>query len=247
MRTHILHLVGGLAVAMSSALTVRAQSSTVTGTVRALGDSARRLRDVEIILEPGDRTARTDSLGVYRIVGVPVGTYRMQLRRLGYESALRTLDVVANRDEPLNVELRASAQPLATVTIAGRPVTYPARYAEAYTRAARGAGHYWTREQIDSLFPLDVESMLMRVPGVHVNNAIEFVRCRGVGQRIQVWVDGKRWTNYSTGGRFDVDAKTALRDVHPSSIQLMEIYSGPANIPGEFLDDACAVIVIWRK
>jgi len=27
----------------------------------------------------------------------------------------------------------------------------------------------------------------------------------------------------------------------------MEVYSGVARIPGEYLDDACAVILIWRK
>ncbi len=59
--------------------------------------------------------------------------------------------------------------------------------------------------------------------------------------------EGVRRTRYSTGGIFDIDAGTALRDIPPSSIQLMEVYGGVARLPGEYLDDACAVILIWLK
>ena len=38
-----------------------------------------------------------------------------------------------------------------------------------------------------------------------------------------------------------------LRLVSTSQVQAIEVYSGVARIPGEFLDDACAVIAIWTK
>lgn len=43
------------------------------------------------------------------------------------------------------------------------------------------------------------------------------------------------------------EAINILRTVHPSSIQIMEVYSGLSQIPAEFLEDACAVIVICTK
>ncbi|MBL0170553.1 MAG: hypothetical protein IPP90_07435 [Gemmatimonadaceae bacterium] len=63
-----------------------------------------------------------------------------------------------------------------------------------------------------------------------------------------MWVDGTRWTKYfSRDTLVNVNATKAVRDIPVSSIQLMEVYSGVARIPGEYLDDACAVILIWRK
>ena len=38
-----------------------------------------------------------------------------------------------------------------------------------------------------------------------------------------------------------------LELVPPTAIQAIEVYRGVAQIPAEFLDDACAVIAIWTK
>lgn len=38
-----------------------------------------------------------------------------------------------------------------------------------------------------------------------------------------------------------------LDRIDPTQIELMEVYQGPGIIPGEFLDDSCAVIVIWTR
>lgn len=75
--------------------------------------------------------------------------------------------------------------------------------------------------------------------------------------RVQVYVDGTRMTRYldapvaADGGGFDANAdfnvNGALKNINPRSIAVMEVYSGIAKIPGEFLEDACAVIVIWTK
>ena len=43
------------------------------------------------------------------------------------------------------------------------------------------------------------------------------------------------------------EADAGLRGVHPLSVEAMEVYTGVAQIPAEFLEDACAVIVIWTR
>ena len=75
--------------------------------------------------------------------------------------------------------------------------------------------------------------------------------------RVQVYVDGTRTTRYldapipGDGSGIDASAEFnvngALKNINPRSIAVMEVYSGIAKIPAEFLDDACAVIVIWTK
>ncbi len=238
-----------LALCLGLGRPAHAQTAAIVGTVHAFGDSVRRLRDVDVALDPTKRQTRTDSLGAFRFAGVAAGEYRVRVRRVGFEAIVMKVVVVADGEVAVNIAMKSSAQAMATMTISGKRIDYPVRLAEAYTRVRRSTGYFVTREQIDSVFPLDVNSLLMRMPGVRVtgNNRIEFARCRHDGH-IHVWVDGARWTRYSSGVRgFDVDAATAVRDIPPSSIQLMEVYGGVARIPGEYLDDACAVILIWRK
>ncbi len=242
-------LIALLAVVL--ALPVHAQVGTVVGLIHARFEDSTRLNDVVVTLTPGERSVRTDSLGGFRFTALPPGDYLLSARQLGYDAAFRTFRVEGGRETSIRMAMIPIAQRMATITVAGKRVTYPMRLTEPYKRAERGTGHYMTREQIDSLFPLDIASLLIRVPGVRVkSNTVEFARCTELGgnnQKVQVWVDGQRWTNYSFGGSLNVTASDAIRDIPPSSIQLLEIYSGPSSIPVEYLDDACAVILIWRK
>jgi len=264
------HALGSVARVLVAALlpcvpaAARAQTASLTGTVNVFGDSLQRLAGVELSLEPSGRTTRSDASGAFAFHGVAPAEYRLRARHVGFDSV--SMRVVVAGETAVHVALRRpSAQTLGTVTIAGRRVTYPARFADAYLRASRAHGTFWTREMIDSLFPLDVHSLLMRVPGARENGrTVYFARCAPQDGHVHVWVDGVRKTNYSVSGGGpsgisvrgggsggapvgNVGPVEALRDVIPSSIQIMEVYSGVARIPGEFLDDACAVIVIWTK
>ena len=58
--------------------------------------------------------------------------------------------------------------------------------------------------------------------------------------KVQVYIDGTRVTQSSS-------VTDALRLVTPRDIEAMEVYTGVARIPAEFLNDACAVIAIWTK
>jgi len=241
-----------------------AQSATLTGVVHTFGDSLQRLSSVDLALTPSGRTMRSDAAGAFTFRALAPGEYRLTARRVGYDSLSMRVVTTGDRVTTVNVALRKpAAQALGTVTIEGRRVTYPARFAEPYQRLSQQKGYFWTREMIDSLFPADVHSLLMRVPGAHDNGrTITFARCQPQDGHVQVWVDGVRRTHWSAAsiGAFvpgdrsggapqpgNVDAVEAVRDIIPSSIQLMEVYSGVARIPGEFLDDACAVILIWTK
>ena len=72
-------------------------------------------------------------------------------------------------------------------------------------------------------------------------------------QHVQVYVDGVRRTHRTIDSAVpngpDVvdESMEALREISPSAVEAMEVYSGASQIPGEFLDDACAVIAVWTK
>jgi hypothetical protein len=101
-------------------------------------------------------------------------------------------------------------------------------------------------------------------PGGSGDKGIAFERCRGVAQgdsghvesKVQLYIDGVRATMVRPKGlsqpslarEGDLDPTSeALKLVSVKDIEFMEVYRGTAQIPAEFLNDACAVIAIWTK
>jgi hypothetical protein len=78
----------------------------------------------------------------------------------------------------------------------------------------------------------------MTIPGLHEGR---WARCNGPAAKIGIWIDGAKVAN--RGGY--IPAIGDLLDVR--DIEAIEVYRGVAEIPGEFLDDSCAAIVIWTK
>ena len=148
----------------------------------------------------------------------------------------------------------AAAKPttLPTVMVSGRRVVIPSRYEDAYRRAAAGRGYYFTREEIEATNPLDLEALMLRVPSVQVSDrGVSFAKCQAglpspgnlmQKAHVQVYIDSRRVTLTDNDGVRDV-----LQSVPVSTVQLMEVYNGVSRIPGEFVNDACAVIVIWTR
>lgn len=231
---------------------VSAQSTSLSGRVYVSGDTSRPVVGAELALLPGFRTVRSDSGGKFRFTAVESGSYTIRARRVGFE--VSTLDVTIDALHPgaILIAMRTGAHVLSEITVAGRQVMFPARYASAYARVAQGHGVYFTRELIDSLQPWDVLSLMSRIAGVRINDrTVKFTRCQsgavlGTEAPVQVYVDGVRATNYTIPGNVR-DPVTALKYIVISSVQLVEVYTGVSNIPAEYLDDACAVILVWTK
>ena len=148
----------------------------------------------------------------------------------------------------------ATAKPadLPTVMVSGRRVVVPSRYEDAYRRAAAGRGYYFTREEIDATNPLDLDALMLRVPSVQVSDrGVSFAKCQAglpspgnlmQKAHVQVYIDNRRVTITDNDG-----VREVLQSVPVSTVQLMEVYNGVSRIPGEFVNDACAVIVIWTR
>ena len=189
-----------------------------------------------------------DSRGTVRMP-LMEGTYAVLVRRLGYVPATITLDAGQGRQDTLFLE--PIPVTLSEVKVRGRNVTAPARYADVLRRAASNAGTLFTREDLAGTN--DLRTLLGQIPGIQVSDrGISMQRCQGgmpspghayPEARIQVYIDGVRVTTLPDSNA----VMASLRLVHASSIELVEVYRGVAQIPGEFLNDACAVIAIWTK
>jgi len=97
-------VVGGAVADPAVAQTV---SGGPTGTVvgRVLDESTLAPLDgVAIVVHPGERTATSGADGRFGVEGLPVGTYRIELHRIGYEPFVQT-DVIVRPSRITTLEL----------------------------------------------------------------------------------------------------------------------------------------------
>lgn len=225
----------------------------ISGDTTALPGASVELVDLAV----GTTTLRT---GFYRLAGLRPGPHVLRVRRLGYQSATLEVELQENRTLQKDIRLEQLPTALTEVRIEGQRRKVPPRFDDVYRRMSTANGRFFTREDIEALNPPDIQSLLLRTPTVRVTvGGIQFARCNEGGNlalspqggKVQIYIDGLRMTGRVSGVREEnpiaAEQREILRMVSPSQIQAIEIYSGVSRIPGEFLDDACAVIAIWTQ
>jgi hypothetical protein len=257
-------VVAMLTAPMQSSAQSTSESTVLSGRVTQAGDTTIAVdgADIQIAGTALRRTANGE--GRFRFEDMLPGTYELRVRRLGYEPATLRVVLQDGRSYEQRVELKRHPHALTEVQINGQMLKVPARLEDVYARAAHEHGTFFTREDIDKLNPNDVKSLLNLVPTVYANDrGITFQRCSAGVQGlslapfspkqagaaaqklptlVQVYIDGTRVTMDN-----NTTILEALGLVHPRDIEAMEVYTGVARIPAEFLNDACAVIAIWTK
>jgi hypothetical protein len=243
----------GLAIALLPAPAPAQTPSSgivLSGRVTQAGDTSVAVGGADIMIVGTALRRSADGQGRFHFVDVPPGTYQLNVRSIGYEAASLRLVLEAGHSYEQAIELRRHPHALTEVRIEGRMLKVPARFEDVYARAAHEHGTFFTRQDIDKLNPLDVGSLLDRVPSVYMHgNTPEFARCKGPlagassgKSAVQVYIDGTRVTSDK-----GTTVAEALHLVTPRDIEAMEVYGGVARLPAEFLEDACAVIAIWTK
>lgn len=240
-------------------------TGTILGTVT---DATTQRPVVSATVTIGDRVARTNEAGAFRIGGVAVGTQRVAVRRLGYNAATKLVDV--------------TSEGTATVTFALGPATTVLN--DVVTTATGEQSRLEVGNSIgtikaDSIVPTtlirNVSDLLQaRIPGLVVSNtqgevgAPSRIRIRGVNSlRLNndpiVIVDGVRIVSQTTqaasqttiagagiaggvGGQ-DVLVPSRLDDIDPNSIESIDVLKGPSATSLYGTDAANGVIVIKTK
>lgn len=136
-------LAAALFALLAGAQPLRAQPGTLQGRVLDAATGAPVVAaGVDVDMTPGDlrRGTRTDASGGYRITGLPVGRYRVTIRRGGYNNASGI--VLIGPGETLTQDWPLEARPLVidTVTVlADNPVTVDRTQAGFDTRVSATA------------------------------------------------------------------------------------------------------------
>ncbi len=218
-------------------------TGAIAGVVRNSGGA--RLGGASVVVVGTVLRATSDTGGRFRLVGLPVGSRTLQVRRLGYRAAAIPISIETGVTGSVAVTLIPVPRELDPVLVeASRQPSV--RYLQGfYERRSKGHGYFITRDQIATRNWSDMTDVLRSlVPAVRISSsrmARNAVRLRGSRCAPLVWLDGAP----AMAGEFDLDV------ISPESVSGVEIYAGPATVPVEFRStrglESCGVIVVWSR
>jgi hypothetical protein len=138
--------------------------STVVGRVVRAGSNVG-IGAAEVALLPRGTRAVTDSLGEFRLEGVPAGFVTLHVRRLGF--APESLGVTLPLSAPIDIELRETAQPLDTVSVRGpADPLLTGKLAGFYERKKFGIGRFLEAQDIERFLTRRLADIIVaRMPG----------------------------------------------------------------------------------
>src|SRR5688500_127190 len=136
----------------------------------------------QITVQGSSASAVTDASGAFRIQRLPAGTVVLNVRRLGYRPAVRTVEHAGAAESVLEIRLTAVPEVLPTVEVRRRPEASDARLAGYNARREKRVGHFVTRDQIERHDSPRFADVLRGVPGL----VVKPLRGSGGGRTVSI-------------------------------------------------------------
>lgn len=202
--------------------------------------------DVQIVHLGDGRSVTSDSLGLYQFDRLASGLVKFMVRAPRYPAATFVVALTPGEQMERDVELDAvtdaptGTQALPEVKVNAPPSMGP-RFADFEHRRLTGRGQYMTGDEIGKTGASRLQDVVRTFRGVHVDCG------GGSGCYIQMTRAPMRCLpEYVVDERVDNEFGPA---VPAPDIQALEVYTGPADVPGEFAgrNAGCGLIVIWTK
>ena len=198
----------------------------------------------QVFVAGSSLVVETDDRGEFRLAKASPGETSLRFRRIGFRPDTVRVTVLAGQSQSIVVMLSRLAVELDALVVVGRR-NMTGRLAGFYERLGRGSGHFLTRDQIERRNPMHMTDLFRMIPGARVETrgfGNQAVRFRGSRTPPLVWLDGTPLY----AGEFDLDS------VDPRTFEGIEIYSGPASVPAEFLGNrgmssAGGTIILWTR
>ena len=251
----------GLALAAALALfltllagtpSAAAQSAAAGLVVTVRGSDGFPLPNARITLDGADARARTERDGRFRMNGLEAGSHVLGVTALGYHNARMDVALVAGEVSRMAVTLQVAPVTLDALEVEGTE-ELPPPLRDFYRRRSRGAGTFFTRQQIEVMQPRVLTDVLRRVPGLQINNVTGPF---GTSQTAQAGRSGGPRSctvqYYVNGIPFPVAGDIGINTfIRPDEVAAVEVYSGSAQIPPQFnssgSNSRCGVVAIWTR
>lgn len=253
-RLHICWLL--VASSLVCSLPAAAQKKTVLFGVVTNLDGVRLSR-VEVTIASRDLRMVTNDSGEFVFDAPPTGRVRLLVKRLGFKQQEKGFTLNEGESKQIDFELEGIPELLDSVVVLEKGGN--GRMAEFWARREIGNGAFITRAEIQKRNPYRPSDMLRMLSGVRVSSngsdadrpvismgrtpigtrTFRNVQTLAGDCKVSYYLDG----NWVSPGTFHPD------DLSPSTIEAIEVYRGPAEIPAKFRqrETACGLIVIWTR
>lgn len=215
---------------------------TLRGVVR--GANGRPLTGARVVFWGTGIEAKTSESGAYQMQDLPIGTYTLEARALGFLPRRLPVDILGSNESEVNLTLDSFGTFLDTVKVSAQRIFTSRTLQEFEQRKKAGFGHFFDEDAINKRNPFFVADLLRVTPGVTVAPSPSFgsrILMRGTGFQAYcyptLYIDGVRVFNNDG----DLDAFVNVQD-----IRAMEVYTRGSSVPAQFQNmDGCGSIVIW--
>ncbi|MFN5581842.1 carboxypeptidase regulatory-like domain-containing protein [Gemmatimonas sp.] len=217
--------------------------------------SGKGITNATVAVTTSGASARTDSLGRFRIDGLRPGIHRFLVSADGYARGALSLAFAAKERMERDLELEpastpaagaasgltaadtSKAQALPTVPVTADP-SLGRRFADFERRRATGRGQYRTREELEKANSYTLQDAMRSMRGVRFSCAGG--TCRAQMVRAPLGCSPEYIVDERVDNAFG--PTIPIRDIVG-----LEVYSGASDVPGEFAgrNSGCGVIVIW--
>jgi hypothetical protein len=234
------------------------RTGTLRGRVVEAGSGEPVAGATVLVGEEGGAEARvTGEDGSFELSRIPAGALGLRASMLGYADAVG--GVVMGGGQTLEVEIHLSPEPIEMepIVVEASRIDMGGLLAEVRRRAEWGFGTVLLEDELEPRRTVTRTSQILQEYGVNVVGDGDALFFRRSGCGPTVYIDGIRVTHGSGtkglvgggGALAAVAAAEAVNLVHPLNVQAVELYSGPGQTPGEFLDSnaQCGVILIWTR
>jgi len=251
-------------VAIPFLVTAASGQSVLLGSVVADGDPSPPLSDAEVSILALNLTAHTDSLGQFSLKGIPRGSFRINIRHVGYNAIAIDGRFSGTDTIAADFALIPVAIALDTVRVQGSAQIH-GKFLEFEDRRAHGAGAFLTRADLEKEKDRQLGEIVAKLPGVRVNrygaeSAVASSRWTGGTGRggdtmdrlkgaprgcyAQVYVDNVRVFSANVG-----ESLFNINSIAPSTIQGIEYYPSRAQTPIQYATGRadCGTILIWTR
>lgn len=216
-----------------------------------------RLSRVEVSIAQSNVRMVTNDSGEFMFNAPPTGRVRLLVKRLGFKQQEKGFKLNEGESKQVDVELEGIPELLDSVVVVEKGGN--GKMAEFWARRSMGNGAFITRAEIQKRNPYRMSDMLRMLSGVRVSTnggdierplismgrtpigvrTFRNVQTLAGDCKVSYYLDG----NWVSPGTFHPD------DLTPGTIEAMEVYRGPAEIPAKFRqrETACGLIVIWTR